>query len=566
MNQRASETSAQATRRVLEHFGTRTIFALAGASQSALLDELSKHGFTIVPTRHETAAVAAADGYARVTGRLGVAALNQDQGLPNAITGLLSAFEACAPVLALIGRDPEGQIDPEHPLGMETLPLARAVTKAARYVSDGRRVAEYVAAAGRLALAGRPGPTAVCFAEDHLTQRVAGTISPQQMITAAALPAPNPADVVHAAKLIAAAHRPVIIAGGGAARSRAGGVLTALSQNYGIPVLMNATARGLVAEDDVLGWPWPLAQTGVAPADLVIWAGARMTRRLGHGLPPRFSPDALMIQIDVEAAELGKHRAVRLPIQADVSLALSAIADQLAALGMPAGNPDWLARGLAARIAAINKIPTTNGDQISPYALCRGIAARLTAQHMFINDGATILGRMFAVLRLQHAHSYLDTYPLGSMGIGTPLALGAAAGHAELGSGQRIVLLTGDGSFGFYPTEISSMVAMGYNPIIVIANNGGWGNELRTQPGKIKRTLNAQLPQVDYATVARGMGWEARTVASPTELDPALDQAFGSSLPFLLDVRVPEPADGDPERTIVYDDLVETKSDFFTQR
>jgi acetolactate synthase-1/2/3 large subunit len=329
---------------------------------------------------------------------------------------------------------------------------------------------------------------------------------------------------------------------------------------------MNATARGLVAEDDVLGWPWPLAQTGVAQADLVIWAGARMTRRLGHGLPPRFARDAVMIQIDVEAAELGKHRAVSLPIQADVARTLSAIADQLAAHRTPAGNPDWLANGLAARIAAINAVPSNASDAINPYDLCRGIAARLTRHHMFINDGATILGRMFAVLRMQHAHSYLDTYPLGSMGIGTPLALGACAGHAEAASGQRVVLLTGDGSFGFYPAEISSMVAMGYNPIIVVANNGGWGNELRTQPAKIKRTLNAELGQIDYATVARGLGCDGLTVDSTDELDPALDHAFSSSRPIVLDVRVPEPADGDPQRTIVYDDLVETKSDFFTNR
>jgi acetolactate synthase-1/2/3 large subunit len=559
----AQETTARATRRVLEHFGTRTVFALAGASQSSLLNELDRHGFAVVPTRHETATVAAADGYARVTGQLGVAAVNQDQGLPNAITGMLSAFEACAPVLVLIGRDPEGLLDPEHPLSMESLPLARAVTKASRYVTDGARLAEYVAAAGRLALTGKPGPTAVCFAEDHLKHTSAHAIAPARMISGPPLPGPTAQNIEQAVALFRAARRPIIIAGDGAARSGAHQILASLSQEFGIPVLMNATARGLVPEDDSLGWPWPLAQTSVAAADLVIWAGARMTRRLGHGLPPRFARDAAMIQIDLDAAELGKHRAVTLPIQADVTLTLSALGDALTAVSVERFDAGWLAEALADRIAAFAATGRGTTGAVDPYALCRGVAQRLTADHMFINDGATILGRMFGILRMQHADCYLDSYPLGSMGIGTPLALGACAGLAEKASTKRVVLLTGDGSFGFYPSEISSMVEMGYNPIILVANNGGWGNELRSQPFKIKRTLNARLGGVDYAMVARGLGCEGITISDQSELGPMLDHAFASTGPIVCDVQVPEPVEGDPQRTIIYDDLVATKSDFY---
>ncbi len=564
MSQGGTETTAAAIRRVLEQFGTRSVFALAGASQSLLLDELDRHGFAIVPTRHETATVGAADGYARVTGRLGVAMINQDQGLPNAVTGILSAYEACAPVLVLIGRDPEGLLDPEHPLGMDALPLARPITKAVRYVTDPTRVAEAIAATGRVALSGRPGPVAVCFAEDHLQHLNDAAVAPARMITRPPLPAPGAVDVEEAVGLIEAAQRPIIIAGGGAAASGAAAILGRLAQQFGIPVLMNATARGLIPEDDRLGWPWPLAQSGVGDADLVIWAGARMTRRFGHGLPPRFASGARTIQIDLHGQELGKHRAVTLPIQADVTLALTALADALQAAGVSSFDPGWLREALTERISAIARAGSTPTGSIHPYALCRSIASRLSGEHLFINDGATILGRMFAVLRMQHPYRYLDSYPLGSMGIGTPLSLGACAALAEDAAAKRVVLVTGDGSFGFYAGELSSLVQMGYDPLIIVANNGGWGNELRTQPIKIKRTVNANLGPADYAAMGRALGCAGMTVAEPAELEQALDHAFAADGPMVLDVRVPEPPDGDPERTIVYDDLVKAKSRYFT--
>ena len=165
-------TGAKVMAGVLERYGVRTVFALAGASQTVLLDELDKNSVSVMPSRHESATVGAADGYSRVTGRVGIAMINVDQGMPNAITGISSAFEACSPVVVLVGRELDSWTEPEHQIDHDELALVRSITKWARTVHTPERLGEYLDAACRRALAGRPGPVVLAFPKDFLTAAV----------------------------------------------------------------------------------------------------------------------------------------------------------------------------------------------------------------------------------------------------------------------------------------------------------------------------------------------------------------------------------------------------------
>ena len=178
---------------------------------------------------------------------------------------------------------------------------------------------------------------------------------------------------------------------------------------------------------------------------------------------------------------------------------------------------------------------------------------------------------MFAVLRFAAAGSYADTYPLGSMGMGTPMAIGAAVAERDFAAAEnrpprRVVLVTGDGSFGFYPSEIATAVVEKLPITIIVSNNRSWGNELVMQPSLIGRTINADLGDIDYAAVGRAMGLGGAIVASNEALPEALATSLASSQPTLLDVRVTEMPLEQRELTLLYTDVENTRARHFSQQ
>ena len=172
-------------------------------------------------------------------------------------------------------------------------------------------------------------------------------------------------------------------------------------------------------------------------------------------------------------------------------------------------------------------------------------------------------------MRIQRTGGYADHFPLGSMGMGAPMALGIAAGAREIAeeTGEEprpVVLVTGDGSFGFYPSEYNGAVLAGLNTFVtVIANNGVWGNEHHAQPRQIGRTINAGFGDVRYDVIARGYGCHGERIEQATDLGPALQRAFARrDKPTVLDVVCPEPESPMANRnlaTIVYADVEDTR-------
>ncbi len=562
-------TGAAVMRRVLERFGVKTVFALAGASQTLLLDECEKTGFRVVPGRHESATVGAADGYSRVTGKVGIAMVNVDQGMPNAITGLQQAYEACSPVVVLVGREPDTWTQPELDFDHGILGLVQPVTKWARTVQSAARLGEYLEAACRRALAGRPGPVVLAFPKDFLNELIDPGVDVDTPIAVNPRPAPTTEDVSLAVDLIQSAKRPLIIAGSGSFRSGAGESLRELAADFGIPVATNNLARGLVPEDDVTGWGWPLAQFAAHEADLVIWAGARMAKKFGYGLSPRFPAPTKMIKIDLDAEEIGRSRVPDLGLISDSRTALNGILSELKARSTSPFDPMWVRQTLQDRLDVIDQ-GGREEPHIEPLRLARAVNTRLPVDAIFVQDGASILVQSWAVTRYRAEGGYMDTMPLGSMGMGTPLALGAVAGAKEIAAetGQperKVVLVTGDGAFGFYSAELDSATQAGLPFICVISNNGGWGNEIHTQPRQVGRTINAHFGEVRYDVVAQGFGATGFRAETVSELDDALDKSFDiNDKVVVIDVVVKESSGLDPRTsTILYHDVEQTRATHF---
>ncbi|MCB2107924.1 MAG: thiamine pyrophosphate-binding protein, partial [Rhodobacteraceae bacterium] len=447
---------AEVMARVLRRFGVKSVFALAGASQTHLLDRCDKLGMNIVPGRHESATVGAADGYSRVTGKVGIAMVNVDQGMPNAITGLQQAYEACSPVVVLIGREEDSWTEPELGHDHDVLGLVQHCTKWARTVHSPSRLGEYLEAACRRALQGHPGPVALAFAKNYLPAKVLPGVDLDSLYAGVPSPAPSADDISRAVDLISAAKRPMVIAGSGAFKSGAGAALNALAHQFGIPVLTNNLARGMVPEDWRVGFGWPLAQTAAKDADLVIWAGGRMMKKFGYGLAPRFPASTKTIQIDISGNEIGRSRPVDVGMAVDCKLALDAIVARLTEDEVKPFDPSWIGQSMKPRLDAIAAAGHET-EGIHPYRLAREVEKRLPKDAIFVQDGASILVRCWASMKINAPGGYIDTMPLGSMGMGMGLALGAVRGAQDLaaqhgGTPRRVVMITGDGAFGFYPS------------------------------------------------------------------------------------------------------------------
>ncbi len=514
-------SGAEAVCEVLANHRVGTTFALGGASHTFLLDALDRRGVAIISTRHETGTVAAADGYSRITGKLGVALIISDQGVPNAITGIATAFHACSPVLVLVARLPTASLEAEAETDHDKQALTESIVKWSRTVPSAERLPEYVDVAARRALTGRPGPTVLVIPQEFLQANLAAFHVPRPRMLPTP-PGPSEAAVEAACDMLAEAQRPLIIVGAGGARSGAGPALRELMEKYPMPVLGNGLGRGLVPEDDELSFSWPYGQFGANEADLVLVLGARLKQRLGYGLPPRFSPRARWIQVDIAAEEQHRNRPIDLPIAADAGLTCAAIAARLQARAVaPGWSGGWLKQALAARdgrLAEMRQLPTA---PVHPLDLGRAIMAELPANAIYVGDGAAIQNWMYATLRVRQAPGFMDHYPLGSMGIGTPLALGAAAGARELAahnnSPQRpVVLVTGDGSFGFYIAELESFSSAGLAAVVVVGNDRAWGTERHGQFKAIQRSVNTDLGEQRFELVAEGFGCRGERVEDLT--------------------------------------------------
>lgn len=533
-----------------------------------LLDALDRRGITIIPSRHETGTVGAADGYARATGRLGVALIIADQGVPNAITGIATAFHAGSPVLVIVARLPDGWIEAEAETDLDKLASASPVAKYARTPPSAIRVPDYFAAAVKTAISGRPGPAILSIKQNFFTEA-----APKQPYSPPIIPRPAPApDAIEAAaELLLNAQRPLAVAGAGALYAHHAGTpiqsaAKTLVERFGVPIMANSLGRGVVPEDRETSMSWPFGQYAADQADVVLAIGTRFKQRMGFGRAPRFAADAKFIQIDLDPGALNRNRPTDIGIVADAGEGLAALVEALSRrTNEKIGSSHWLRDSLSARNDHLARTTeavsnAAAGTPAHPLHLGRAVNAALPDDALIVGDGADIQNWLYGAIEVRGFPGFMDHYPLGSMGIGTPLAVGAAAGLRELGEGRPLVMLTGDGAFGFFPMELAEAQAAGLNLTVIIGNDGAWGTEKHGQQRAIGRAVNTDLAPVDYAALARAMGCRGHRVSQASELESAL-QGFGktpgvSVIDVQLDPEAGEMLKTDPMINMIrFDDL-----------
>ena len=526
-------TGAQLMLRALKKYDLTTAFCLAGTAHAPLLMEIAKEKIAIVSGRNEAATVGEADGYARVTGKLGLALINAEHGLPNAMTGILTANEACSPVLVLLTMPYGNRADAQGGYPSNVLEMVSPFAKYCQLVPDANRLQEYIEVAARHALSGRPGVAVLGVPNGFQTQAIDYAEGINPTVTLSPAPEPDSAAIAEAASLLAKAKRPLILAGSGAALSGAGAALRKLTKAYNIPIFANALGRGLVPEDDKLSYSWPLANMSASPADVVVVRGMRLTPRMGYGLAPRFDKKAKFIQIDIEPEEIGRNRPIHLPIASDARRAIELLHKALNKLKTkPKARPTWINKGLKPRLARMAELAKSpKGGPIQAFDMARAVTAQMPKNAIYAGDGADTQNWMHGFLRVRTERAFLDHYPVGCMGTALPLAVGAAAAAKEeaLESGKKarpVVLVSGDGAFGFYCSEINGAVQAGLPLIIVICNDGAWGTEKHGQIMQMGEVVNCELGHNDYQLIGEAYGALGLKVEDPVDLDATMKKAF----------------------------------------
>jgi acetolactate synthase-1/2/3 large subunit len=533
--------------RFLKARGIDRVFALCGGHIMPIWMRIDAEGIAIVDVRDERAAVYMAHAYGELTGGLGVALVTAGPGVTNAMTGIANAHVARAPVLVLSGVPPRPQENRGALQDLVHTDIVRPITRYARTVREPSMVLQELdeAVARAFGDGGEPGPVYLDFPTDTLRAEVPRALQRDEHLRPKPRPAipPDPAALRAAAELLASARRPLVISGRGA--RGAGKSLLRLLDWLGAPYLDTGESRGLVP-DTHPALVAAMRGTVMGEADLVLTVGRRLDFQLAYGSPAVFG-EARFVRIADVASELRDNRRGEVELFASCAAALEGIVE-VAGDRAPAIDREW-ARGLRAQHeerasklrAAMRDAPCGRDGRMHPNRLLACLQDRIGSDAVVVADGGDLLS--FARIGMAAA-TWLDPGPLGCIGVGVPFGIAASFACP----GRPIVVVTGDGAFGFNAMEIDTAVRHRAPVLIVVANNGAWQIEVHDQQRTHGKVVGTRLSFADHAAMARAFGMHGERVERAEDLPGAIDRALAHR-PALLDVVVTPEAVSSDART-----------------
>jgi acetolactate synthase-1/2/3 large subunit len=529
--------------RILRAQGVSKLFTLSGGHLFSIYDGCRAEGIDIVDVRHEQTAGFAAEGWAKVTRTLGVCALTAGPGVTNGMSAIASASENHSPVLVLGGRAPAFRWGQGSLQEMDHVPFVSPLVKYAATPGSTAEIPTKVSEAMRAAVTPHSGPAFVDFPLDHVFMEADAPMAIDPLPEPWREPAADSRELDRVAALLRGAQRPVIMAGTGLYWGRGEEALLQLAERLRIPVFLNGLGRGCVPADHELFFS-RARSGGLGDADVALVIGVPLDFRLGFGAA--FHADAEVVAIDVARPERRSPRA----LAAELYGALPATLEQLAAAagGAQASmRQEWIAalrkiedekRAAEAEDLADNRSP------LHPMRVYGELAQMLDRDAIVIGDGGDFVSFAGRVVDSYRPGCWLDPGPFGCLGSGPGYALAAKLAHPD----RQVLLLLGDGAFGFSGMEFDTLARHGVNVVGVIGNNGIWALEKHPMEFLYGYSVAADLrPGTRYDQVVEALGGHGELVSEPGELRPALERAFTAGRPAVVNVLT-DPAVAYPRR------------------
>ncbi|KAL4937594.1 hypothetical protein BDV06DRAFT_232471 [Aspergillus oleicola] len=508
----------------LSHLGVKDAFGLHGGHLDAFLMGCESSGIRLIDTRHETAAVQAAESYAKIKGSIGVAFVTANSGFSNGIPGLATAYADRSPILVITSSVPLRDAENNSLQGIiDQVVVARPLTKFAMRVTSAEDAPRLVALAVRQALSGAPGPVLLDFPIDVLFTPVHEKLISWGSISSPMSYAPGPhvEAVREAVSLLTAAKRPAVIIGSGGQSEKAAQSLITLSNKYTIPVfdtqkctLSSTLSKKCEHYGDNVDKLTLLGLIGAAQPDLILLLGARtgmfLGGRSGAIIPPQ--DKCKLVQVDIDGGEIGRTLPVDLGVISDVGQFVGAVNDHLTSTSTSLDiDKDWVRV-----VTPLNRLPspyendglTGPSGRMHPYHALKSFFTSIPKETILVLDGGECAIWAAGLAHLCSPSAiFKSTGALGFLGNGFGHALGAAIAAPD----KKVINLAGDGSAGFHFMELDTFARFGLDILTVVINNHCWGmsfngQELVYGDTNPTRPVSALSAVTGYEAVSRGLG------------------------------------------------------------
>lgn len=522
--------------KALRSEGVDAIFTLTGGHIVPILDGCVQEGIRVVDVRHEQTAAHAAEAYTRLTGRLGVAAVTAGPGVTDTMTGVATAYYGATPMLVIGGRHLIRQELKGGLQEMDHTRLFHSITKWAATAWQVDRLADYVATAARHAFEGRGGPVFLDVPMDVQFDMVEETAVrfPASYRQSAGFGV-DAATLDEIVAMLQVADNVMVFAGAGA-RPGEESRLADLAEMLQAPTYVNSRARGsLVFGHPLLGNH--ARSKAMAEAQVVLALGVDWDFRTSYG--EKISPDAVVIQIDADAAKVGWNRPAHVGVVADPMTVVSQLVDRAADLRR-ADTPVWTKEIMdteAEKQEAAMREAEDDSSPVMPQRFAREVAGFFGPDSVVAVDGGDIVSTTARWLQTSTPGHVLDPGPFGTLGTGPGYAIAAQTVFPD----KTVGIVFGDGGFGFNGIEYDTMVRLGLPIIGVVGNDGVWSN-IKTfhRMAYPDRLVATDLGVRPYHEMVKGLGGYGEFVDDPAGIRPALERAQESGLPSLINVHIVE--------------------------
>jgi len=529
--------------KTLHELGVRDIFSLGGGHINPIYNACPDLGIRIIDTHHEQGAAMAADAYGRVSKTPGVCLVTAGPGFTNALTGIAGAYMSNAPFLIISGRSGVEENDKLSLQEIDQQAMAAPVTKWARTVFDPARIPEYVSNAYKRAISGKPGPVYLGMSYEVLYPNLdEKEVSLYNTLIPSSKSEPGDKVIEDFANLLKRAKRPVAIAGSGSWYSGADKEILEFIEGANIPLYTLNFGRGIVSDDHPLCFGHASASAPNAfrkvtsEADLIILLGIRLSLYIGFGRT--FNPKAKVVQVDIDSAEIGRNRPADLGVVGDLTGVLKKLSRYITENSIELNFGPWLKKASSWRDKEQikgDKLRSSNKKPIHPVRVAKAVEDVLGSEGVVVIDGGDTQTWTDGHYRVKNPGHYVKGGPLGCMGVGVPFALGTKVACPE----KQVALITGDGAVGMNFMEFETAIRHKIPFVAIVCNDQAWGmtkHQLEITYGKKHPKVGVDLDLTPFHEIVKVLGGYGELVSDPKELNGAIERAFSSGVPALINV------------------------------